>query len=251
MRTIRALLIFWVSGVPLISLSQEVIVDSADAKRPTDASVTSAPDDSENTHHPPPTDSPAETPPDRMPSLQRKIDGAIAALSDEPSLEALEIAALERADLLRKETKRWKYTAKLQALLPELKLDADFDMGRDESLDRYQEKPDRWGADTDRGYTLGATAHWRLGELIFNTDELKVYDLLSERASRREALLSTLVGYYFERRRLQLTMMLAPPDDLQALLELRIRISELTAAIDSLTGGRLTHRISQGKRHLK
>lgn len=186
-----------------------------------------------------------------LPSLHLKIDQALAKLSNEPSLDELKRAALEQADLQRKETQKWKRTAKLQALLPELKINADYDMGRDESLDRYQEKPDRWGADTDRGYAFGATVHWRLGELVFNTDELKVYDLLSDRASRRETLLALLVGYYFERRRLQLTMQLTPPNNLQDLLDLRLRISELTAAIDALTDGRLTHRISQGSRHIK
>jgi hypothetical protein len=177
--------------------------------------------------------------------LNRKIDKALEALRSEPTLQSLQIAALDQADLVRSETARWKNGVRLQALLPDLKLAADYDMGRDESLDRYQEKPDRWGADTDSGYGFGLSAQWHLSELVFNADELKVYDRLSDLASRREALLSLLAGYYFERRRLQLTLMLSPPTDLQALLALRIRIRELTAAIDALTGGRLTDRISQ------
>ena len=52
-----------------------------------------------------------------------------------------------------------------------------------------------------------------------------------------------LVGYYYERRRLQLETMLVPPKDIQEALERKVRIEELTAAIDALTGGRLSSKL--------
>jgi hypothetical protein len=178
-------------------------------------------------------------------SFNRQIDRALAALSHEPSLAALKAAALQHADLGRTETDGWKRAANLQALLPILKVTADLGVGRDEALDRYQDKPDRWGADTDQGYGVGLQAQWKLGALVFNADELKVYDMLSDRAVRREALLSTLVSLYFERRRLQLTAMLAPPEGASEIVSNRMRLGELTATIDALTGGLLSRRLSQ------
>jgi hypothetical protein len=49
-----------------------------------------------------------------------------------------------------------------------------------------------------------------------------------------------LVGYYFERRKLQLKELLSPPEDIEEMAELKLRIAELTASIDALTGGCLS-----------
>jgi hypothetical protein len=185
-------------------------------------------------------------PPEDAASINRKINRALASLSHEPTLEELQSAALRLADADVSATSRWKRAARLQAVLPTLKLSADYGAGRDETLDRYQEKPDRWGADTDRGYDFQVSAQWKLDELIFNADELKVYDALADRAARREGLLTLLVGYYFERRRLQLVALLEPPPNLMERLEIRMRIAEVTASIDALTGGLLSHRLTRG-----
>ena len=42
---------------------------------------------------------------------------------------------------------------------------------------------------------------------------------------------------YFERRRLQIEIMASPPNDLKVSLEKELRLQELTADIDALTGG--------------
>jgi hypothetical protein len=140
-------------------------------------------------------------------------------------------------------------SANWSAVLPVVKLVAEHDMERDESLDRYQDEPDRWGADTDRDLGFQVSAQWNLPELVFNPDEVRIYGALANRASRREALLTTLVGYYYERRRLQLAELLEPASDLAGELERRMRIEELTAFIDALTGGLLSRNLEKsGKR---
>ena len=42
---------------------------------------------------------------------------------------------------------------------------------------------------------------------------------------------------YFERRRLQIETLASPPQDLKLSLEKELRLQELTADIDALTGG--------------
>jgi hypothetical protein len=172
--------------------------------------------------------------------MERRIERAIALLGAEPSLADLERAALRLADADVDGADGWSSATNWSAVLPVVKVVAEHDMERDESLDRYQDEPDRWGADTDRDLGLQVSAQWNLPELIFNPDEVRVYSALANRASRREAVLTTLVGYYFERRRLQLAELLEPAADLASALERRMRIEELTAFIDALTGGRLS-----------
>jgi hypothetical protein len=178
-------------------------------------------------------------------SPMRRVEEAIARLPDEPSLAALERAALKRADA-DPDSVRWLAAAiHVAAALPAIKLTVDRDVSRDESLDRYQDDPDRWGADTGRGVALGASAEWKLGELVFDPDEVRVYDLLGDRADRREALLTLLVGTYFERRRLMLTELLVPAATPDEAIGRRTRIDELTAVIDALTGGLLSRNLKR------
>jgi hypothetical protein len=180
----------------------------------------------------------------------QQVDAALAALDQEPSLAVLERAALRRAEADLASVRGWRRAPNRAALLPVLKLTAEKDMERDESLDRYQDEPDRWGADTDRDLGFQVSAQWRLGELVFSPDEVAVYRALADRAERREALLTVLVSHYFERRRLQLRQLLSPPADPLAALELGLKISELGAVIDALTGGLLSRNLSNrnGKR---
>jgi hypothetical protein len=178
--------------------------------------------------------------------LAERVEKALAALAAEPSLAALQRAALRLADADAESVRDWRRAANWSAALPIVKLVAEHDLERDEALDRYQDEPDRWGADTDRDYGFQVSAQWNLAELVFNPDEVRVYSALANRAARREALLTLLIGYYYERRRLQLLEVLEPAPDMAALLERRMRIDELTAALDALTGGMLS-RQSTGK----
>jgi hypothetical protein len=166
-----------------------------------------------------------------------------SSLAGEPALEELGRAAVARADADLEVTRSWSRRPNAAAVLPTLKLVFDYDTGRDESLDRYQEKPDRWGADSDQDLGFQVQAQWELDELIFNSDEIRVWNAIADRVGRREALLGLLTSYYFERRRLQLVALLAPPSDLTELIDLQMRIGELTSAIDSLTGGLLSRRL--------
>ena len=179
--------------------------------------------------------------------FEQLIDAALGSLRFEPSLEELKTAALRFADADIERARSWRRAPNAAAALPTLKFVFHRDLERDESLDRYQDEPDRWGADTDRGLGVDVSAQWKLDELIFNPHELKVYDALADRALRRENLLAVLVGYYYERRRLQLEAVLVPPTDVKEALDRHIRISELTAAIDALTGGLLSSKLGDIK----
>jgi hypothetical protein len=190
-----------------------------------------------------PAPAPANAPRADDAAVGDSIDRALDRLAGEPSLRELERAALRLADADVEGADGWMASANWSAVLPVVKLVAEHDLERDESLDRYQDEPDRWGADTDRDLGFQVSAQWNLPELVFNPDEVRIYGALANRATRREALLTTLVGYYFERRRLQLAELLEPAPDLARRLERQMRIEELTAVIDALTGGLLTRNL--------
>ncbi len=163
----------------------------------------------------------------------------------EPTLQELKRAALRRADADLKSSRGWMRSTNWSAVLPVLKVTVEHDMERDESLDRYQDEPDRWGADTDKDLGFQVSAQWNLPELIFNPDEVRVYSALANRAARREALLTVLVGYYYERLRLKLLQKVAPETIPAKALERKVRIQELAALIDALTGGLLSRNLKK------
>ena len=177
--------------------------------------------------------------------LKKKMDEALSKLAHEPSLHKLKQAALKLADADVKSVEGWMRSTNLAAILPVMKFTAKHDFERDESLDRYQDEPDRWGADTDRDLGFQVSAQWTLGELVFNPDEVRVYRALANRAARREAVVTLLIGYYFERRRLIIEDYILPINDKRKAIEHKIRIQELTASIDALTGGLLLRTISK------
>ena len=53
----------------------------------------------------------------------------------------------------------------------------------------------------------------------------------------RNDILDQVNRTYFERRRLQQELLASPPKDEHALIEKQLRLEELTADLDGLTGG--------------
>lgn len=186
-----------------------------------------------------------ESPPDRSEADPGQlISAALASLPAEPSLESLEDAALHYLDAHPEAVARWLSAPRRAALLPEVRLVADFDQERDESLDRYQDDPDRWGADTDKDLGFQLSLTWRLSHLIYSPDQARTHSVLVDRAQRREGVLTTLIRAYYERRKLQVRLLVAPPGDPMAYLDLASRRDELTSLINALTGGVLQRHTS-------
>ena len=61
----------------------------------------------------------------------------------------------------------------------------------------------------------------------------------------RDDVLNEVTHLYYERRRLQVEMAMAPMRDLPIQIEKEIRLEELTANIDGLTGGYLSNRLQE------
>ena len=74
---------------------------------------------------------------------------------------------------------------------------------------------------------------WNLPRLMFNPEELDVSSLMVA----QKDVISTITQLYYERRRLQLSLLANPPEDPAARLTLEMRIEELTARLSGMTGG--------------
>jgi competence protein ComEA len=90
--------------------------------------------------------------------------------------------------------------------------------------------------DSDIG-RLELSARWDLDRLIFEPEELSVAREAVRTATLRDRVLEEVTRRFFERRRLQVDLELAPPTDLSERVRKELRLQELTADIDAFTGG--------------
>ena len=63
----------------------------------------------------------------------------------------------------------------------------------------------------------------------------------------RNDVLEEVTQFYFQRRQLQIDMLLSPPEDLRERLRMELQLQEVTANVDYLTGGYLTQRLNAAK----
>ncbi|HEX9402302.1 MAG TPA: hypothetical protein VF912_19510 [Anaeromyxobacter sp.] len=85
-------------------------------------------------------------------------------------------------------------------------------------------------------------ATWDLGELVAARGELAASSADAERARRRAEAMKRAAALFYERRRVRLGLLLAPPDAPLARAEEELEVDRLGAELDALTGGLLTGR---------
>ncbi len=170
------------------------------------------------------------------------------------SLHQLEKAALTYAGIDPQEVRSWKSHAKWAAALPKVLVGYDQKSSAeinntiqdsisvssagvtvgppDSSLDQNN--------DFNRGFEVRAT--WDLGELVFNRDNLSISSESRSRTIVRNQVLDELHQAWFERKRLLLNMSDSPSPTA------KLKLEELEARLDSLTGGYFSQ-FNSGENH--
>ena len=82
---------------------------------------------------------------------------------------------------------------------------------------------------------------WDLSDLVYNSDQTSIDTRSKLMVELRNDILSEATRIYFERRKLQLEMMSLEQDVSRDGLDKKLRLMELTALLDRLTGGRFTN----------
>jgi len=94
---------------------------------------------------------------------------------------------------------------------------------------------DDGGSDQDAQYTL--RARWNLSDLVLSSERIRVLAETQDALKLRDQLLAEVTRLYFDRRRVQTEMLLAPRPDLAGRVREEVELLELTARLDALTGG--------------
>ena len=157
----------------------------------------------------------------------------------EPTITEVQRVAMMYAEVHPDKIRRWRQEASLHALLPTLKL--DYDQTHDTYVNGVASTTnpayDRIFTATDPSHSFALSFTWDLGDLIWNGDQTSIDTRSRLMVQLRDDILNEVTRAYFERRRLQTELLTEPPPAPKAHLEKELRLQELTAAIDGLTGG--------------
>ncbi|MDD5557206.1 MAG: YCF48-related protein [bacterium] len=88
---------------------------------------------------------------------------------------------------------------------------------------------------------------WDLSDFMYNPNMVRISNESRNLVELRNDVLQEVTQFYFQRRQLQIDLLLSPSEDLRERLRLELQLQEVTANIDFLTGGYLTQRLNDIK----
>lgn len=162
---------------------------------------------------------------------------ALARLKREPSCPDVQKAALGYFNINKERVESLRRGAAYKALMPVLELSGGFAQSRldENTTDNIWYPGNVWLEKGAGGYAWDTRGKlvWNLPQLVFNAEELDVASL----AGLVQSILKEVTRLYYMRRRLQMDLVLNPPADEATRLTKELRLEELTALLDAMTGG--------------
>ena len=173
---------------------------------------------------------------------------ALSMYSHEPTLEEIRHAAIEYAEVQPEKINQWRKAAARKAWLPDLRVSYDDAEDLQSSTyfykDTYQEqylKDNDITAGNDKGWSVSLS--WKLGDLIWNSAQTSIDVRSRLMVQLRDDILNEVTRLYFERRRMQIEMMSYDTTEFNSRIDNELRLQEVTAGIDALTGSYLSKRL--------
>lgn len=170
-----------------------------------------------------------------MPSAKENL------FKKEPSVQEVQKFVVDYAEVYPQKILAWRKSAQRRAWLPTLSV----------GLDRSATEIFHWDSGPNPDNLLkgrdfldwDVSLSWDLGDIIWNPDQTSIDSRSKLMVELREGLLDQVTRLYFERRRLQMELLNLASVDASLRLEKEMRIEELTALIDGMTGGKFSQRI--------
>jgi len=163
---------------------------------------------------------------------------------NEPTIGEVHEAAIRYAEVHPDKIKFWRRQAALRALLPTVNVGVD----RNRSLDAHFDEgtfPKFQVVETqNQDAQLNVSIKWELGDLIWSDNQTSIDVRSKLMVQLRNDVVDEVTRLYFERRRIQVGLITNPSTDQQELLDKALRMQELTALLDGLTGGYFSSHIA-------
>jgi hypothetical protein len=181
---------------------------------------------------------------------QDVAERVLTKFAGEPSIREVQIAALDYARAHPEIVDSWRLRSRAAALLPRFRTRFDYHLDDDLRTRTNTEATEAVviTKDDDVSYRTQVQGDWDLDRLVFNPQELAVAREGVRLANLRDRVLDETTRRYYERRRLQVDLELSPPRDLADRIRKELRVQELTADLDSLTGGWFSKKLESAGR---
>ena len=178
----------------------------------------------------------------------KTVDDVLGEFDHEPSIQSVQVMAMEYTHTHRDQVEKWLFASKNSAWLPELKLryyyqdsfGQDFDYINGTDLDLQS-------GDVDQRWQAYVEVRWRLDDLVMSSEQIRVISETQDVVKLRDKVLSEVTRIYFDRRRMQVDMLLNPTKDLEGQVDNALRLMELTAELDAYTGGAFSSAVVRGQ----
>jgi competence protein ComEA len=174
-----------------------------------------------------------------------QVSAALKPYAAEPSIREIQQAAINYAGAHPDRIDSWRARAANRAFAPALSLGLVKDWDKTERTLTESGKADRKADYTYDDWSLRATAQWDLDRAVFDPEEPKVNREAIRLQRYRDDVVDEVTRRFFERRRLQIELDMSPPTDMADRVRKELRLQELTADIDALTGGYLSERLKE------
>lgn len=173
---------------------------------------------------------------------------------NEPTIRDVHKMAINYARVNPQKIGIWENQAQKKAWLPKLSMGLDSDRNRtvsDNVYGSYTGGGQSYIGPRDKtfysNFGWDVSLSWDLGEVIWNPDQTSIDSRSKLMSELREDILNEITRIYFERRRLQIETLKKGEGQDEFYIERKMRIEELTALIDALTGGGFSEETEKGK----
>lgn len=163
------------------------------------------------------------------------VEDQLAELKKEPSVQAAQKAALRFFKIDPDTVGGMRSGSQWKWVLPEVDVryrinDGTVDVNRIDQ--QIQDTPFSFDDAQSNVNEWVFQGSWALPRLIFNPETLDVSSLVV----LQEKVLKEVTTLYYTRRRLQVSMILSPPKDTASKVSMELRIEQMTATLDAMTG---------------
>jgi hypothetical protein len=172
-----------------------------------------------------------------LPEPELSKPGSSGICKNEPSIQALQKRVIDYAEVAPEKIARWRQQARWRAFVPSLNLTLDRDWdgnvtsSSSQGISRFFVGPD------EESSGVGFSLNWDLGDFVWSTDQTSIDVRSRLMVQLRQDLLEEATRLYFERRKLIVEFEAHPSHDPLLNRERQIRIQELTAYLDAISGG--------------
>lgn len=173
---------------------------------------------------------------------------AASYYKNEPKINELRLEAIKYAEVEPEKIRRWRQQASGRAFLPRVSAGINRDAG---DLWHWESgSSTRTGDDVlikgrdSLGWDL--TLSWDLGEIIWSDAQTSIDVRSKLMVQLRDEILDELNKIYFERIRVKMEIDNLSIEDRKKRFEKELKLQELTASLDALTGGYFSNQIESG-----